>query len=93
MSDGGKGSAPRPFTDYDEYAKNWDQVFGNKALSPCKHVCKLDETGWYCTTCYRNVKEISNWCFYSDEQKTDIMRELDRRKAEDESRKHLGSSK
>lgn len=26
-TDGGKGSAPRPFTDYDKYSQNWDQIF------------------------------------------------------------------
>lgn len=88
MGDGGKGSAPRPLSNYDEYAKNWDQIFSEgKKLTPCKHVCKLDATGWYCTTCYRNVNEISNWTFYSDDQKSAIMRELDKRKAEDEANK------
>lgn len=28
MSDGGKGSAPRPIPDYKEYEKNWDRIFG-----------------------------------------------------------------
>ena len=28
MSDGGKGSSPRPFSvDQDEFAKNWDVIF------------------------------------------------------------------
>lgn len=24
---GGKGSAPRPFSDYQQFEKNWDQIF------------------------------------------------------------------
>lgn len=31
MGDGGKGSAPRPFSvDQDTFASNWDRVFGKK---------------------------------------------------------------
>lgn len=31
MSDGGKGSAPRPFSvDQDMFASNWDRIFGKK---------------------------------------------------------------
>ena len=29
MSDGGKGSTPRP-TDMDEFRKNWQRIFGDK---------------------------------------------------------------
>lgn len=30
-SDGGKGSAPRPFSvDQDQFADNWDRIFGSK---------------------------------------------------------------
>lgn len=29
MSDGGKGSTPRPFdVDYDTFSNNWDKIFG-----------------------------------------------------------------
>ena len=31
MSDGGKGSSPRPFgVSYEEYSKNWDNIFRKK---------------------------------------------------------------
>jgi len=30
MSDGGKGSAPRPIPNRKEYEENWDRIFGNK---------------------------------------------------------------
>ena len=31
MSDGGKGSTPRPFSvDQDTFASNWDKIFGKK---------------------------------------------------------------
>lgn len=33
MSDGGKGSAPRPFSvDKDTFADNWERTFGKKEL-------------------------------------------------------------
>lgn len=31
MSDGGKGSKPRPYSvDYQKYSSNWDTIFKNK---------------------------------------------------------------
>lgn len=30
MSDGGKGSAPRPIPDPQKFRDNWDQIFGKK---------------------------------------------------------------
>lgn len=62
-------------------------------MTPCKHVCKLDENNWYCITCFRTVKEIANWTFYTDEQKCGIMHELDLRKAEYASDKRISGGK
>ena len=30
MSDGGKGSKPRPIPDPKKFEENWDKIFGNK---------------------------------------------------------------
>ena len=30
MSDGGKGSAPRPIPDRKRFEENWDKIFGKK---------------------------------------------------------------
>lgn len=30
MSDGGKGSKPRPIPNPDKFRDNWDQIFGKK---------------------------------------------------------------
>ena len=30
MSDGGKGSAPRPIPDPQKFRDNWDEIFGRK---------------------------------------------------------------
>lgn len=31
MSDGGKGSAPRPIPDPQKFRDNWDAIFGKKS--------------------------------------------------------------
>lgn len=33
MTDGGKGSAPRPIPDWDTFSKNFDAIFGEKDVS------------------------------------------------------------
>lgn len=48
MSDGGKGSSPRPFSiAHDEYTKRWDAIFGRdlKEELPTKSESdKVDDT-------------------------------------------------
>ena len=34
MSDGGKGSAPRPIPDPQKFRDNWDEIFGRKTEKP-----------------------------------------------------------
>ena len=34
MSDGGKGSAPRPIPDPQKFRDNWDAIFGRKPEKP-----------------------------------------------------------
>lgn len=39
MSDGGKGSAPRPFSvDQNTFANNWDLIFGKKNPTPAENL-------------------------------------------------------
>ena len=49
MSDGGKGSKPRPFSvDQDQYSKNWDLIFGKrneKAAEQTREVDQSSESG------------------------------------------------
>lgn len=47
MSDGGKGSAPRPIQNLAQFASNWDKIFKkdkcqgcDKELTKEPHVCK-----------------------------------------------------
>lgn len=36
MTDGGKGSAPRPIPDWDTFSKNFDTIFGKTNVSESK---------------------------------------------------------
>ena len=36
MGDGGKGSAPRPITDWDKFEANWEKIFGGKYVDQKK---------------------------------------------------------
>lgn len=46
MSDGGKGSSPRP-TDMEEFRKNWERIFGKPPVSehpkPADNAHPVDE--------------------------------------------------
>ena len=41
--------------------------------SPCINICKIDQGNALCIGCYRNVDEVSNWIYLSDEQKKIIL--------------------
>jgi predicted Fe-S protein YdhL (DUF1289 family) len=45
-----------------------------KFITPCIHVCHL-ENG-VCIGCKRTEEEISNWFFYDDKKKLEIMEKL-----------------
>lgn len=49
MSDGGKGSSPRPYSvTYDQFLNNWDNIFGNKMKKKViKLVNPLNQDIWY----------------------------------------------
>jgi|YNPMSStandDraft_1061717.scaffolds.fasta_scaffold17884_1 hypothetical protein len=54
----------------------------DKIQSPCVNICKLDSTKTFCVGCFRTIGEITNWIFYSDEQRTKIINEIQTRKKE-----------
>ena len=41
MSDGGKGSAPRPISDWERFEKHWNEIFGE----PKKKKSSVPTTG------------------------------------------------
>jgi hypothetical protein len=46
MGDGGKGSAPRPFSvSNEEYANRWDEIFGKDVPKLDKDKCVCGGTG------------------------------------------------
>ena len=53
MSDGGKGSKPRPFSVSNQtYAERWDAIFGKKEDHVCKHDVWTHVEGKYvCLNC------------------------------------------
>lgn len=48
-----------------------------KSLSPCISKCNLEAGS--CTGCKRTLEEIQDWTLYSDREKLDIMKELEKR--------------
>lgn len=42
----------------------------------------MDEDTELCVGCLRTSEEIANWAEYSDEQREEVLREIERREAE-----------
>ncbi len=47
-------------------------------ISPCINICKMNSDN-ICTGCKRTLEEISNWIYYSEQQRIKIMEELQQR--------------
>lgn len=45
-------------------------------ISPCINVCKMNPTNSVCEGCKRTLEEISNWVYFTEEQRIKIMLEL-----------------
>jgi predicted Fe-S protein YdhL (DUF1289 family) len=45
-----------------------------KLITPCVHICKLSDD--VCIGCKRTTEEISNWFWYEDVKKLEIMEQL-----------------
>lgn len=53
----------------------------NNIPSPCIHVCVQDKNN-VCIGCYRSVDEIRKWWKCSDEEKLQILKNADLRRAQ-----------
>ena len=53
-----------------------------KIGSPCNGICIMDEDTGLCVGCLRTSDEIANWEEYSEERRTEVLREITRREAE-----------
>ena len=46
MSDGGKGSSPRPYSvSQEQFASNWDAIFGKKVAEQSKETFRINNLG------------------------------------------------
>lgn len=49
--------------------------------SPCVAICRMDEaTGW-CVGCQRTLDEIAAWSLFDDEEKRQVWRAIEERRA------------
>ena len=47
-----------------------------RIISPCNNICKFDYAKDICIGCGRTSREITNWIFYSDEERENILDQL-----------------
>ncbi|OIR06633.1 hypothetical protein GALL_112400 [mine drainage metagenome] len=47
--------------------------------SPCIGICAIDESNGFCLGCYRTVDEIKAWFDMSQDEKKDLLTQLDER--------------
>lgn len=47
--------------------------------TPCIKICQVNQKSGLCEGCKRTLEEISNWIYYSDEQRKKIIEELNKR--------------
>ena len=47
--------------------------------SPCNDVCTQDSESGLCVGCGRTQEEIANWLFYSEEQKKQVLLNIEKR--------------
>ena len=48
--------------------------------SPCNDICTIDSESGLCIGCGRTPSEITNWIYYSDNQKKIILNSLKKRR-------------
>ena len=60
----------------DEKSRVWRR---NEIDSPCIQICVIHPTERICTGCYRSIDEIGAWSRFSDEERAEIMQELQER--------------
>ncbi|MFA8450540.1 MAG: DUF1289 domain-containing protein [Bacteroidales bacterium] len=60
-----------------------------KIKSPCQLVCTYNESG-ICVGCYRSADEVLNWEKMTEEEKKDVIKKTQKRKAEMENTDYYG---
>jgi len=49
--------------------------------SPCINICRMDEASGWCEGCLRTLDEIALWSVLDDDDKRQVWRELEQRRA------------
>ena len=44
--------------------------------SPCQQICKMSKDGKICIGCGRTIQQISNWNYFSKDEKSKINQEI-----------------
>ncbi|MFW9610620.1 MAG: DUF1289 domain-containing protein [Fluviibacter sp.] len=47
--------------------------------TPCVNICRMDAHNHYCIGCWRTLDEIQRWAAMSDDERTQIMTQLESR--------------
>ncbi|MES0879085.1 DUF1289 domain-containing protein [Roseibium sp. SCP14] len=48
--------------------------------SPCINICQIDQKRGLCTGCLRSLDEIAGWASFSDDERAEVLSDLDRRR-------------
>lgn len=57
--------------------------------SPCRSLCQLDSHN-ICLGCYRKSAEINFWTTYNNQEKLEVIRKAEERRAQADGKKSLG---
>lgn len=49
-------------------------------ISPCNNQCFMNPKTNYCEGCLRTIEEIIRWSIYTDEEKKQVLKKVERRK-------------
>lgn len=49
-------------------------------ITPCIGICKIDPVTRLCLGCLRSIDEIASWSSITDQQRLEIMQQLETRK-------------
>lgn len=49
--------------------------------SPCVAICRMDESTGWCVGCQRTIDEIASWSLFDDEEKRQVWRLIEERRA------------
>ena len=72
----GKGDKPRNCFSK-EFKDNYSEInWGRKISTPCVRICKVKDG--ICEACGRTIEHIKNWLSYSEKQRKEIIKNLNK---------------